>query len=220
MACPHRRLGERVDPLSGYATIAADGKKKHLIASEQDAEQRAAWREAIAGIAPERLVCVDESGATIMLTPAYGRAPRGERCLGRIPRNWGLRTTVLSAMTLDGITASFLIDGATDRQVFDTYVERVLVPTLRPGQVVIWDTLSAHKRVRAQAAIAAVGCEVIFLPPYSPDLNPIEQAFSKLKHGLRRAGERTRARLWEAIGSGLEQITSQDAHGWFSHCGY
>ncbi len=190
------------------------------MASEQDAEQRAAWREAMAGIAAERLVFVDESGATIMLTPRYGRSPRGERCLGRVPRNWGLRTTLLAAMTLEGMTASFLIDGATDRQVPDTYVERVLVPTLRPGQVVVWDNLSAHKSVRARAAIEAIGCEVVFLPAYSPDFNPIEQAFSKLKTGLRRAGERTHAGLWEAIGTGLEQITSQDAHGWFSHAGY
>lgn len=171
-------------------------------------------------VAAERLVFVDESGATIMLTPAYGRAPRGQRCLGRVPRNWGLRTTLLAAMSLEGITASFLIDGATDRQVFDTYVERVLLPTLRPGQVVVWDNLSAHKSSRARAAIEAVGCEVVFLPAYSPDFNPIEQAFSKLKAGLRRAGERTPAGLWEAIGNGLEQITSQDAHGWFSHAGY
>lgn len=174
----------------------------------------------MATIPADRLVFVDESGATIMLTPPYGRAPRGQRCLGRVPRNWGVRTTLLAAMTLDGITASFLIDGATDRQVFDTYVERVLVPTLQPGQVVVWDNLSAHKSVRARAAIEAVGCAVVFLPAYSPDFNPIELAFSKLKAGLRRAGARTHAGLWEAIGSGLEQITSRDAHGWFSHCGY
>lgn len=174
----------------------------------------------MAGVAADRLVFVDESGATIMLTPRYGRAPRGQRCLGRVPRNWGLRTTLLAAMTVEGMTASFLIDGATDRQVFDTYVERVLVPTLRPGQVVVWDNLSAHKSVRARAAIAAAGCEVVFLPAYSPDFNPIEQAFSKLKSSLRRAGERTHAGVWEAIGSGLEQITSRDAHGWFGHCGY
>jgi transposase len=174
----------------------------------------------MATVAADRLVFVDESGATIMLTPAYGRAPRGQRCLGRVPRNWGLRTTVLAAMTLDGITASFLIDGATDRHVLDTYVERVLVPTLRPGQVVVWDNLSAHKSVRARAAIEAAGCAVVFLPAYSPDFNPIEQAFSKLKIRLRQAGERTHAGLWEAIGAGLKQITSRDAQSWFSHCGY
>jgi transposase len=190
------------------------------MALEQDLEQRGTWRDAMATVPADRLVFVDESGATIMLTPAYGRAPRGQRCLGRVPRNWGLRTTLLAAMTLDGITASFLVDGATARLVFDTYVERVLVPTLRPGQVVVWDNLSAHKSVRARAAIEAAGCEVVFLPAYSPDFNPIEQAFSKLKSWLRRAGERTHTGLWEAIGSGLEQITSRDAQGWFSHCGY
>lgn len=202
------------------AAPAAHGQRKHLIASEQDPEQRADWRAALAGVSADRLVFVDESGATIMLTPPYGRAPRGQRCVGTVPRNWGLRTTLLAAMTVDGITASFLIDGATDRQVFETYVERVLVPTLRPGQVVVWDNLSAHKSVRARAAIEGAGSEVVFLPAYSPDFNPIEQAFSKVKNGLRRAGERTHAGLWEAIGRGLEQITSQDARGWFSHCGY
>ncbi len=173
--------------MPSLAAPPADGQKKHLIASEQDPEQRSAWRSAIAGVPADRLVFVDESGATIMLTPPYGRAPRGQRCLGRVPRNWGLRTTLVAAMSVDGMTASFLIDGATDRQVVETDVERVLVPTLRPGQVVVWDNLSAHTSVRARAAIAAVGCEIVFLPAYSPDCNPIEQAFSKLKRGLRRA---------------------------------
>jgi transposase len=140
--------------------------------------------------------------------------------VGTVPRNWGLRTTLLAAMTVEGISASFVIDGAIDRQLLDIYVEQVLVPTLRPGQVVVWDNLSAHKSVRARACIEAAGCQVVFLPPYSPDFNPIEQAFSKLKSGLRRAGERTHDGLWEAIGTGLSQITSRDARGWFGHCGY
>ena len=154
-----------------------------------------------------------------MLTPRSGRARRGQRCVGTVPRNWGLRTTLLAAMTVEGITASVVIDGATDRQLVDIYVEQVLVPTLRRGQVVVWDNLSAHKSVRARACIEAAGCQVVFPPPYSPDFNPIEQAFSKLKSGLRRAGERTHDGLWEAIGTGLRQITSQDARGWFGHCG-
>lgn len=155
-----------------------------------------------------------------MLTPPYGRAPRGERCVGVVPRNWGVRTTLLAAMTIDGITASFVIDGATDRLLFDTYIEQVLAPTLRQGQVVVWDNLSVHQRVRARERIEAAGCQVVFLPPYAPDYSPIEQAFSKLKTSLRRANQRTREGLWEAIGTGLGQITSQDARGWFGHCGY
>jgi transposase len=197
-----------------------DGEKKHLVASEQDPEQRQVWWEQMAQVPPEQLVFVDESGATIMLTPRYGRAPRGQRCVGVVPRNWGLRTTVLAALTVEGITASFVIDGATDRLVFETYVDRVLAPTLRPGQVVVWDNLSAHKSVRARERIEAAGCQVVFLPPYSPDFNPIEQGFSKLKAGLRRANQRTHAGLWEAIGTGLGQITSQDARGWFAHAGF
>lgn len=206
--------------MSGTPTLADDGKKKHLVASDRNPEQRQAWWEQVAQVPAEQLVFVDESGATIMLTPRYGRARRGQRCVGTVPRNWGLRTTLLAAMTLDGITASFIIDGATDRQLFELYVEQVLAPTLRPGQAVVWDNLSAHKSVRARAAIEAAGCQVVFLPAYSPDFNPIEQAFSKLKGGLRRAGERTHDGLWEAIGTELRQITSQDARGWFGHCGY
>lgn len=174
----------------------------------------------MAQVSPEQLVFVDESGATITLTPRSGRAPRGERCVGVVPRNWGLRTTLLAAMTVEGMTASFIIDGATDRITFDTYVDRVLVPTLRAGQVVVWDNLSAHKSAGARERIEAAGCQVVFLPPYSPDFNPIELAFSKLKSWLRRANQRNREGLWEAIGTGLDQITSQDAHGWFEHCGY
>ena len=197
-----------------------DGEKKRLSASEADPDQRRTWWEAICHVDPERLVFVDESGATIRLTPLTGRAPRGERCIGQVPRNWGQPTTLLAAMTRDGITASFVVEGAADQMVFETFVEQVLAPTLRPGQVVIWDNLSVHKSPRARQAIEAQGCELRFLPPYSPDFNPIEQAFSKLKAFLRRAEQRTPDGLWHAIGVGLSQITQHDARGWFRHCGY
>lgn len=174
----------------------------------------------MAGILSERLVFVDESGATIRLTPRMGRAPRGQRCVGQVPRNWGRSTTLLAAMTREGIAAALLVEGATDQAVFETFVTDVLAPRLVPGQVVVWDNLSVHKSPRAQQAITDRGCELRFLPPYSPDFNPIEQAFSKLKGYLRRVEARTQPRLWVAIGLGLQQITAQDIHGWFHHCGY
>ncbi|HEV2121733.1 MAG TPA: transposase, partial [Chloroflexota bacterium] len=171
------------------ATPPAHAQKKHLVASEQDAKHRAAWRDQLTEVPAEQVVFADERGATIMLTPAYGRAPRGHRCVGRVVRNWGLRTTLLAAVTMEGSTARSVVDGATDRSIFDTYVDQVVVPTLRPGQVVVWDTLSAHKRVHARAAIEAAGCRVGFLPADSPDFHPIEPAFSKPQAGLRRAGD-------------------------------
>lgn len=169
---------------------------------------------------PQQLVFVDETGSNITLTPRYGRAPRGHRCHGQVPRNWGRNTTLLAALSLAGIQTAFVIEGATDRAVFEGFVERYLIPQLRPGQVVVWDNLSVHKSVRAKALIEAVGCRVVFLPPYSPDFNPIELAFAKLKSAVRRANERTVAGLWAALGTGLAHITAQDARGWFQHCGY
>lgn len=167
---------------------------------------------------------MDESGANITLTPRYGRALRGERCIGQVPPGalwaWGKNTTLMAAMTLEGIQTAAVIEGAMDRPVFDRFVEQFLIPILRPGQKIIWDNLSVHKSVDAEELIRAAECDVTFLPPYSPDFNPIEQAFSKLKAHLRRANQRTVDGVWEAIGNGLDQITATDARGWFQHCGY
>lgn len=197
-----------------------DAQKKHLSATEQNPELRQAWWHQIATIPPDDLVFVDESGANITLTPRYGRAPRGRRCRGHAPRNWGVNTTVLAAMTSVGITTSCVVEGATDRLVFEGFIEQFLIPRLRPGQVIVWDNLSVHKSAHARTLIEAAGCQVLFLPPYSPDFNPIEQAFSKLKTHLRQEQQRTVVGLWEAIGRGLNQITAHDARGWFRHCGY
>lgn len=154
------------------------------------------------------------------MTPRSGRAPRGQRVVGTVPRTHGPNTTLVAAMSLDGITAAMTLEGAIDRRAFDAFVAQVLVPCLQPGQVVVWDNLSVHKSADAQRVIAARGCQLLWLPPYSPDFTPIEQAFSKLKSALRRTGARTREELDTAITAGLATITAADTPGWFAHCGY
>jgi transposase len=166
------------------------------------------------------LLFVDECGSNIALTPLYARAPRGQRAYGTVPRNRGKNTTLLAGLTLAGIQAPMILEGAVDTPAFEAYVEQVLAPTLKPGQVVVLDNLSVHKGARVRQAIEARGCQVLFLPAYSPDFTPIEEAFSKLKTWLRRLGARTREALEEAIAQALERITVQNAHGWFWHCGY
>lgn len=137
-----------------------------------------------------------------------------------MPRNWGKNTTVMAAMTLGGVETAVVIEWAMDRPVFDQFIAQFLVPQLRAGQIVIWDNLSVHKSSDAVVLIEAAECRVLPLPPYSPDFNPIEQLFSKLKAHLRRANQRAVEGLWEAIAQGLDRITVQDARGWFQHCGY
>jgi len=154
------------------------------------------------------------------MTPRYGRAPRGQRVVGVVPRNHGPNVTLLAAMSAEGITAAMTMTGATDRDVWPLFVRQVLLPTLRPGQVVLCDNLAVHKNVAICQLIEAQGCQVRFLPPYSPDFSPIEQAFSKLKTALRQTGARTRPALEDAIAAGLHTITAHDAQAWFRHCGY
>lgn len=169
---------------------------------------------------PAALVFVDESGTNLAMTPRYGRAPRGERVVGTAPRNHGSNTTLVAALSLDGIPAAMTVEGAMDRLAFDVFVTEILAPSLRPGQIVIWDNLSVHNSAVAQQWIEARGCQLLWLPPSSPDLTPIEQAFSKIKTGLRRSGARTRAALDDAITAALATISAADARGWFAHCGY
>lgn len=154
------------------------------------------------------------------MTPRYGRAPRGQRVVGVVPRNHGPNVTVLAAMSREGVTAAMSMTGANDGAVWVLFVRQILVPTLRPGQIVLWDNLPVHKNQSVRQLIEACGCQVRFLPPYSPDFSPIEQAFSKLKTALRQAGARTRPALEEAIAAGLATITPRDAQAWFRHCGY
>ncbi len=171
-------------------------------------------------VEPERLVFVDEMGSNISLSPLYAWAPRGVRALCSVPRNRGSNTTVLSSMTLEGMGPSLTVEGATTSVVFEAYVEQVLAPTLRRGQVVVMDNLSAHKGDRVRELIEGRGCQLLYLPSYSPDFNPIEEAFAKIKGLLRKSGARTKEALIEAIGAAISAVTAKDTRGFFEHCGY
>ncbi len=182
---------------------------------------RAAWRALVAGeIDAGRLVFVDEMGSNTSLAPPYAWSRVGERAHAKAPRNRGKNTTLLASMTAGGMGPCLAVVGGTTKGVFEAYVGRVLAPTLRPGQVVVMDNLAAHKGEEVRELIEGRGCEVLFLPPYSPDLNPIEEAFSKIKGLLRKAEGRTRGALVEAIGRALDEVTAGDARGFFGHCGY
>ena len=169
----------------------------------------------------ERLLFVDEMGTNTSLPLVYAWASKGQRAYCSVPRNRGKNTTVLSSMSVEeGMGPSLTVEGATTSAVFEAYVEQVLAPTLRNGQVVVMDDLSAHKGERVRELIEERGCELIYLPSYSPDFNPIEEAFSKIKGLLRKAEARTKEALVEAIGSAPSAVTSRDARGFFEHCGY
>lgn len=169
---------------------------------------------------PERLVFVDEMGANTSLASLYAWAPKGERARHSVPRNRGPNTTLLSSMSLLGMGASMVVEGATNTAVFEAYIEQVLIPSLKPGQIVVMDNLTAHKTARVRELIEGRGCELVYLPAYSPDYNPIEEAFSKIKNLLRKAEARTREALVRAMGSALLAVSTEDARGFFEHCGY
>jgi transposase len=168
----------------------------------------------------QRLVVVDECGSNMALTPLYARAPKGQRAHGSLPRTRGKNMTLLAALSLSGVGASMIIEGSVNALAFEAYVEHILAPSLSAGQIVVLDNLSVHKGARVRHLIEARGCELLFLPAYSPDYSPIEETFSKLKAFLRRIGARTHDGLQEAIGQALETVTAADALGWFTHCGY
>jgi transposase len=188
---------------------------------ERDEWLRAAWRVMGAEeIDAPRLVFVDEVGTNISLSPLYAWAPKGERAYCSVPRNRGPNTTLLSSMSVEGMGLSLAVEGATNREVFETYVEQILAPTLRTGQVVVMDNLTAHKGERVKELIERRGCELLYLPPYSPDFNPIEEAFAKIKSLMRKAEARTREALLAAMGTAISTLSAQDARGFFEHCGY
>ncbi len=167
-----------------------------------------------------RFVFVDEMGANTSLSPLYGWSRVGERLRVKAPKNWGKNVTLLSSMSMEGMGPSVAVEGATTRTVFEAYVEQALAPSLQPGRVVVMDNLSAHKGERVRELVEGRGCELLYLPPYSPHLNPIEGAFSKVKELMRRAEARTREALLEAMSKALGAVSARDARGFFEHSGY
>jgi transposase len=195
-------------------------QKKSPLAQERDEQKRGLWRWLASRFDARRLIFVDESGFSISMDRLRSRAPRGERVYGRVPRNRGKNQTLIASMSLrGGMGGCMCIEGATDAAVFEAYVEEVLAPSLLEGQVVVLDGLGAHRTAKVRELIEGRGCDLLFLPPYSPDLNPIEEAFSKIKNLVRKAGEREREALNGAIAAALRAIRPRDVIGWFTHCG-
>jgi transposase len=185
------------------------------------AAARAAWRaEVTPALAPADLVFVDESGVATDMVRRYGRAPGGRRAPGAAPYGRWERLTIFGGLSLAGLVACMSVEGAADTPAVVAFTEHVLVPALRPGQVVVMDNLAPHKAPRVRALIERAGCRLLFLPPYSPDLNPIEPAWAKLKALLRGAGARTVDALDAALSALVDAITATDAAGFFRHCGY
>ncbi len=168
----------------------------------------------------QRLVFVDEMGTNTSLDPIYAYSLRGHRAYAKVPRNRGPNTTLLSSMSVEGMGPSLAVEGSINREVFEAYVEQVLAATLCAGQIVVMDNLSAHKGKRVKEIIEKRGCELLYLPPYSPDFNPIEEAFSKVKGLLRKAAARSREALVEAMGAALAAVGASEARSFFEHCGY
>jgi transposase len=200
------------------------GVKKTLHACEQDTEEgqqrRQLWWKQIAQIDPRRLVFLDESGVTTEMTRRYGRAGRGERVCEGAPGGHWRTITLLGAITIDGVLATMTVESPTDGDVFRAYLEQSLCPRLRPGQVVVMDNLSAHKHAQVRMLIEQTGAQLLYLPPYSPDFNPIEKCWAKIKEGLRAAKARLLDALDQAITTSIATVTAENAAAWFHHCGY
>jgi transposase len=184
------------------------------------AAERAAWKASQPEIDIYRLVFIDETGASTKMARLYGRSPSGQRCVAALPHGHWKTTTFVGALRANGITAPMVLDGPMDGLAFEAYVTQVLVPTLGPGDIVVMDNLAAHKRADVGLAIEAAGAWLLYLPPYSPDLNPIEMAFAKLKAHLRRIGGRTIEELWKAVGSICGLYSPDECWNYLKHAGY
>jgi transposase len=184
------------------------------------ARARALWRQRQGALDPRRLVFIDETWAKTNMARTRGRCRRGVRLIGRVPHGHWKTTTFLAALRLEGITAPFVIDGPINGLIFRIYVERLLVPTLSPGDVVILDNLASHKSAEVRRLVEQQGASLVFLPPYSPDLNPIELAFAKLKPGLRKAAERSIDDLCKRIGKLLDEFDTEQCKAFLRHAGY
>jgi transposase len=182
--------------------------------------RRRAWFDAQPDLDPERLVFIDETGASTKMARLRGRAKRGERCRAPVPHGHWKTTTFTGGLRLSGMSAPMVLDGPMNGNAFLAYVEQVLVPTLIPGDIVIMDNLPAHRRSGVRGAIEGAGAHLRYLPPYSPDFNPIENAFAKLKAILRKAAARTIADLWDAVREALPQFTPEECANYFTAAGY
>ena len=198
--------------------------KKTLKASEQKREDirqaRKEWSEFQKTIPLEHLVFLDESGVKTNMTRLYGRSFKGTRCHDSVPNGHWDTVSVLSSIRLDGSTECIVFDGSVNRQIFDEYIKQILEPTLRPGDILVMDNLNVHKSQVCEKVVAARKAKVRFLPAYSPDLNPIEKMWSKLKQTLRGMKARTNEELFSSVGVALDMVTPNDAQGWFKSCGY
>jgi transposase len=202
----------------------SSASKKSVVAGERDrpdvARRRAQWIKYQDRIEPKRLVFLDETWTKTNMAPLRGWAPRGKRLVTKVPHGHWKTSTFLAALRLDRIEAPWLLEGPIDGESFRTYVERVLGPTLRRGDVVIMDNLGSHKSKAVRALIRSTGAKLLFLPKYSPDLNPIEQVFAKLKHLLRKANARTTETICTAIGEILREFTPEECANYLSNSGY
>jgi transposase len=198
--------------------------KKTAHASEQDRPDvvhlRHVWSELLPELDPERLVFIDETGASTKMARLYGRALRGQRCRAPVPHGHWKTTTFTGALRLAGLTAPMVLDGPMNAAAFQAYIEQVLAPTLIPGDIVVMDNLPAHKPASVRRAIEATGALLLYLPPYSPDFNPIEMAFAKLKARLKKAAARSVAELWQAIAASLSSFTPAECTNYFAAAGY
>jgi transposase len=210
--------------LQSSKTDGAVVQKKTIHAAEQDrpdvVQRRAQWRSWSQDTDPKRLIFIDETWAKTNMTRLRGRAPRGERLVDKTPHGHWKTTTLIAALGIEGMQCSAVVDGAVNGDVFEAFVEQVLVPELKPGDVVIMDNLSSHKRARVRELIEATQAELRYLPPYSPDLNPIELVFSKIKQWLRTLKTRTQTTLWRCMQAVLDAVTPSDATNCFRHAGY
>ena len=206
--------------MPGPAAAEPAAHKKALIATEQDPVARTQWSDETADWAAERMVFLDETSTQTVMTRRRGRARRGERVVGRVPRNHGPTVICLAALTSTGIRAPLVFPGALDGAIFVQWLRDRLLPTLASGTTIVLDNLSVHRTAAARAVIAAAGCQLRFLPAYSPDFNPIELAFATLKTHLRGVASREYETLVTAIGEGFDRITAADAVAWYRHCGY
>jgi len=210
--------------VAGRQSLGPEREKKVVHAAEQDRPdvkaQREAWRAGQSGFDLDRLVFVDETWASTNMARRYGRAPLGARLVDAVPYGHWKTTTLVAALRATGLTAPMVIDGAVNGDLFVAYVEQVLVPSLRVGDVVVMDNLSSHKRSEVRRRIEAAGCRLEYLPPYSPDVNPIELVFAKLKALLRKEGKRTMEGLWEFLGQALDAFAPDECRKYFRRCGY